>query len=193
MLDGMKHSIIRIAIIVGIIALVGAGVWWFTRGAPEISDIPSADESITPLASVSSPAIAYGSVPDGWKTYASPSFGFSVEYPSNWIVGSCGAQCIGWAPSSATDGQLAVGISKSTTTLDDVLTDAKAFLAAQETVKLGSVTWLKLTLQHPVTGAVITSYFTARGSSVYEFGTATDDTDILNVYGTMLSSFKFLK
>jgi len=118
---------------------------------------------------------------------------FSVAYPSGWTYASCGVECVGWAPSTAANGQLALGVVKSTTKLATVIEQAKPYLAKNEQVKIGANTWTKLTLQHPTTGDIVTSYFITHGSSLYEFGTATSDASILAVYGQMLDSFTFLK
>ena len=190
----MKNTYIRIGIAVVVIALIGGGIWWFTRSkAPVVSDALHATESIAPLASVSPLAITYSTPPSDWKTYSSASMDFLVAYPSDWTYASCGTGCVGWAPPTATNGQLALGIVKSTTKLATVIEQAKPYLAKNEQVKIGAYTWTKLTLQHPTTGDIVTSYFIAHGSSLYEFGTATSDTSILAVYGQMLASFKFLK
>jgi hypothetical protein len=193
MLPTMKTLFIRIGIIVGIVVVAALGTWWFTRSKPPVvSDSLHTTESIAPLASVSPLTIAYPTPPSDWKTYSSPSMGFSVRYPSDWTTSSCGTGCVGWATSSAPD-QLLLGIVKSIGTLAKVLEEAKPYLAAQQQVKVGANTWTKLTLQHPTTGAIVTSYFITRGSSLFEFGTATDNADILKTYGTMIASFTFLK
>jgi hypothetical protein len=195
MLPGMKNPFIRIGIAVVVIVLVAGGVWLFTHknNTPVLSDALHATSSIAPLASVSPFAIAYTTPPSDWKTYSSASMDFSVAYPSDWTFSDCGPQCVGWAPSTATNGQLALGIVKSTTKLAAVLEQAKPYIAKNEQVKIGANTWTKLTLQHPTTGDVVTSYFITHGASLYEFGTATADASILAVYGQMIDSFKFLK
>jgi len=137
--------------------------------------------------------MAYATAPKDWKTYSSASFGFSVAYPSDWSVGPCGSECVGWAPPTGASNQFAIGIIKSSNTIDDLLTKAEPYLIAKEEVKLGTLSWLKLTLRQPQTGSLVTSHFVARGKDMYEFGTAATEADIVAIYGRMIASFRFLK
>jgi hypothetical protein len=194
MLTGMK-SYIRILIVVVGIVLVGLVLWKVLprSSSTNLAASPTPSGSIVPLASVSPLVIAYDAAPSDWKTYSSASMGFSVSYPSDWRFGSCGIQCVAWAPTSAAEGQFALGIIKSTGTLADLLTKAQPYLANKQTVTAGSNSWLKLTLQQPTTGEIVTSHFIAHGTNLFEFGIATSDASTIAVYGKMLSSFKFLK
>lgn len=131
--------------------------------------------------------------PTDWLTYSSASLGFSISYPSDWKYENCGPQCVGWEPKSAAAGELALGIIRSPGTIDKVLTSAKQYLVSQKTLNTGTVSWLTLTLKHPTTGDIITSNFVAQGANLYEFGTAATQQDIVDIYNTMLYSFKFLK
>jgi hypothetical protein len=198
MLGDMKIPSKRTLIIVGVavVIVVGAAWFWFSRNTgPTLSDSLHTTKSIAPLASVSPLVIQYTTPPADWKTYASASLNFSVSYPPDWKEQACGTGCVGWEPASAQQGQPVLGVIKSTNTLATVLTEAKPYLVKQETIKIGALSWTKLTLQHPTTGDIVTSHFIQRGSSLYEFGTGASDkeADILKVYGEMLASFKFLK
>lgn len=189
MLSGMKYTI-RILIGVGIIALVGIAIW---KGTSKPSVLQQATEfptpTLAPLASVSPVVIAYDQAPADWKTYATASY--SVRYPADWIAGSCGAPgCTGWAPLTASS-QFVFGIIEYTESLDNFLASASPYIAAREEVTAGTNTWLKLTLQQPLNGLVITSHFIARGAKLYEFGTATADPALLEIYGKMIGSVIF--
>lgn len=194
MLTGMK-SYIRILIIVVGIVVVGLALWKVLprSASTNVAASPTPSGSIVPLASVSPVVIAYDAAPSDWKTYSSASMGFSVMYPADWHFGSCGEQCVAWAPATATDGQFALGIIKSTGTLADLITKAQPYLAAKQTITAGANTWTKLTLQQPTTGDVVTSHFIAHGANLFEFGIAASTADVVAIYGKMLSSFKFLK
>lgn len=119
--------------------------------------------------------------------------GFSVAYPTDWRVGVCGPQCVGWSPSTIASGQFILGIIKSDNTIEGLLEKAAPYLIAKEDIKAGGLSWLKLTLRQPQTGAMVTSHFVVRGAQLFEFGTATSEADIAAVYGRMIASFKFLK
>jgi len=197
MLPDMK-TYIRILIAVGIVVIVAGGAWyWYTqRGVEPVATDGLPTDSpldIAPLASVSPIVLAYDAAPTGWKTYASASAGYSVSYPSDWQVGPCAPGCTGWAPPTAASGQYVLGIIESTGTIEELLASAEPYMAAKEEIKAGANTWLKLTLQQPMTGAVVTSHFISHGGRVFEFGTATSDADILKVYGSMIRSLVFTK
>lgn len=145
------------------------------------------------MASVSPLVMTYGATPKDWKTFSSTSMGFSVSYPPDWREGVCGTQCVGFSPSSTASDQFVLGILESTDTTENLLAKAQQYLVGKETVKLGTLSWLKLTLQQPQTGVAVTSHFIAHGPQLFEFGTATSDKDVISVYGKMIASFKFLK
>jgi hypothetical protein len=193
MIPVMK-SYIRILIGVGIVALVGVAVWFGTHRL-QIASVPSSSESpsVSPVASASPLVLSYTAAPKDWPVFSSKSLGFSVAYPGDWHTGACGADCEGWAPASLASGQFVLGIIKSTGTLDDVLTKAQPYLVAKEDIKIGALTWLKLTLRQPDTNAIFTSHFIVHGTVLYEFGTASPEPAIVATYGSMIASFKFLK
>ncbi len=189
-----KQTYIRISIAAVIVLAVAGGVWyWYSQRAPSLDDAGTAAISIAPLASVSPLAVAYDAVPAGWKTYASASAGFKVSYPADWTPGACGTGCVGWAPVGAEAGKFEVGIVRSTGTLEEILKSAEPFMAGKEEIKAGANTWLKLTLQHPATGDIITSHFIAHNGKLFEFGTASSDAKVLESYGKMIASFVFTK
>ena len=193
MIPVMK-SYTRILIIAGIVVLAALAVW---RGVsrPQVASILGATDSpsVSPLASISPLTIAYDTAPKNWISYSSASMGFSIAYPPDWRVGVCGPQCVGWAPSTTASGQFALGLIKSTGTTEELLTKAEPYLIAKEDIKIGGLSWLKLTLRQPQTGTAITSHFVVRGAQLYEFGTASSEPDIISAYGRMIASFKFLK
>ena len=187
---------IRIHIIVGIIVIAALAVWKGVShpGTATVSPTPlSAATSVAPLASVSPLVLSYDEPGADWKKYATASADFTVSYPSDWTIGSCGTGCTGWAPATAGQGQFAVGVIESAGTLSDIVSKAQPFLVRQEQVKEGANTWTKLTLQQPTTGDIVTSHFIQHGKNIVEFGTATSDADILKVYGSMIRSFTFTK
>ena len=193
MLPVMK-SYIRILIIAGIVVLATLAVW---KGVsrPQVAAVPGTSESpsISPQASTSPLVLVYDPAPKDWATYSSKSMGFSVAYPTDWRVGVCGPQCVGWSPSTIASGQFILGIIKSDNTIEGLLEKAAPYLIAKEDIKAGGLSWLKLTLRQPQTGAMVTSHFVVRGAQLFEFGTATSEADIAAVYGRMIASFKFLK
>jgi hypothetical protein len=189
----MKHYI-RTLIVLGIVVLVGLAIW---RGmsrppvasGPEVSLAPSG----TPATIVTPLTIAYDPAPKDWKSYSSASMNFSISYPSDWTSGICGPQCVGWTPPGTASNQFVVGIIESTGTLEDLEKKAEPYLVKKEDIKIGALTWLKLTLRQPQTGSVVTSHFIVKGDRLYEFGTAQSDPAIITAYGRMIASFKFLK
>jgi hypothetical protein len=186
----MKNYI-RISLIVGVVVLAAVAVWWFTK-----TDTPAEVANLSgqvPLASVTPVAIAYDTPPADWKTYSSASAGYSVSYPADWTFGPCAPGCMGWAPPTSPSGQFVMGIIETEGTIEALLTSAEPYLAAKEEIKAGDNTWTKLTLQQPMTGDVVTSHFIEKDGILYEFGTATDDTALLVIYGTMIRSFTFMK
>lgn len=193
MIPVMK-SYIRILIVAGIVVLAALAVW---RGVsrPQIASAPGASDSpsVSPVASASPLALVYDPAPKGWATYSSKSMGFSVAYPPDWRVGACGSQCVGWSPPTVASKQFALGIIESTGTIEDLLKKAEPYLLAKENIKVGGLSWIKLTLRQPQTGATVTSHFVSRGAQLFEFGTATSDSEIIAAYGRMIASFKFLK
>lgn len=193
MLRDMK-TYTRYLIIAGIIVLAGLAVW---RGVsrPPVASLSDtiATSSLSPIASASPLVISYDDAPKGWKTYSSVSMGFSVSYPSDWSAGVCGAQCVGWAPPTVASNQYMLGIIQSTGSIETLLKNVEQYLVAKEEIPIGKMTWLKLTLRQPQTGALITSHFITRGTELYEFGTASTDTDVIAAYGRMIASFEFLK
>lgn len=189
----MKNYI-RILLVVGVIALAAVAVWKGTSKpspAEQATDFPT--PSIAPLASVSPIVIAYDAAPAGWKTYASTSVPFTVQYPADWVTGPCAPGCTGWAPPTTASGQFILGIIESEGTIAELLTSAEPYLAAKEEIKAGANTWTKLTLQQPMTGDVITSHFIEHNGMLYEFGTAASASDVLGVYGSMIRSLVFTK
>ncbi len=195
MLPAMK-SYTRILAVIGVVLVVAAGVWyWKFRDTTTvvIDATPSPSGSLVPLASVTPLPVAYDAAGADWKTYASASAGFKVSYPATWTVGECGPGCVGWVPPTGQPNQFAFGIIQSTSTIADVLKNAEPFLADRAEIKAGANTWVKLTLQQPTTGEVVTSHFIEHGGKLFEFGTATSDASVLAVYGSMIRSLVFTK
>ena len=193
MLADMK-SYSRILLIVGVIVVAALGIWKLTGtpAAPEqTGDIPT--PSIVPLASVSPLVMAYDAAPADWKAYATASFPFTVSYPADWTVGPCAPGCLGWTPPTGASNSFALGIIEQQNTMEELLASAEPYMAAKEEVTVGANTWLKLTLQHPMSGDVITSHFIAHNGKLYEFGTASQEPDIIAVYGSMIRSLVFTK
>lgn len=193
MLPFMKNYI-RILIVAGIVVVAGLAVWMGTKRS-SVATVPSASvvPSGTPAALVTPLDIAYDTAPKDWKTYSSASMNFSIAYPADWRVGVCGPQCVGWAPPTVASTQYVLGIIESTGTIDDLLKKAEPYLVKKEDIKAGGLSWIKLTLRQPQTGAVVTSHFIVKGDRLYEFGTATTAPDVITAYGRMIASFKFLK
>ena len=194
MISVMK-SYIRIPIVVGIVAVAAIAVWrGVSRPQVAVAPTPSESASVSPVASASPLVIAYTAAPKDWPIYSSKSLGFSVAYPKDWVAGTCGPDCVGWTPPTLASGQFVLGVIKTAgTTLDDVLTKAQPYLIAREDITAGTLTWLKLTLRQPDSGAMFTSHFIINGTSLYEFGTASTEPDVIAAYGRMIASFKFLK
>ena len=119
--------------------------------------------------------------------------GFSVAYAPGWRVQGCGADCVAWAPPTTASSQFILGIIKSTGTIADLLIKAQPYLIAREDIKIGALSWLKLTLRQPQTGTAVTSHFIAHGAQLFEFGTASSEPAIIAAYGRMIASFRFLK
>ena len=192
MMANMK-SYLRIGIIIGIVVIAAAGVWYWQKSKTASEQLGTPAVSLVPLASVSPLAVSYDLVPADWKTYASPSAGFKVAYPADWTPSACGAGCVAWAPAGAPATQFALGIVRSDSTIEELLKSAAPFLAGKEEITVGANKWLKLTLQQPTTGDVYTSHFIMHNGKLFEFGMATTDKDVLAVYGKMIKSFVFTK
>lgn len=182
----------RIIIVVIAILLSVASIWYAQRRDAK-QELGTPAVSLQPLASVSPLVVAYEPAASDWKVYASASAGFKVSYPANWTPGVCGAGCVAWAPAGSSATSFAVGIVRSNGTLADVLKQAEPFLVAKEEITAGANKWTKLTLQQPTTGDIITSHFIVHGGKLFEFGTATSDKKILDVYGAMIRSFVFTR
>ena len=62
-------------LVVIIVALVGAGIWYFSKGSSDSSD--TASTSDTKVAAV---------IPDGWLGFTSSKYSFSLSYPSDYTI-----------------------------------------------------------------------------------------------------------
>gem|GEM_PF-3723830 len=186
-------SYLRILIVVGVVLIAAGGVWYWQKSKTASEQLGTPAVSLVPLASVSPLAVSYDLVPADWKTYASPSAGFKVAYPSDWTPSPCGTGCIAWTPAGAPGTQPALGIVRSNNTIEELLKSAEPFLAGKEEITVGANAWLKLTLQQPTTGDIYTSHFIMRNGKLFEFGMATSDKDVVAVYGKMINSFVFTK
>lgn len=177
-----KKLLIRIGIGVIIVVLAGFAVWRIRTPIGQ----PQASASVTPG------TIAYGTVPADWQTYASRSLPLTVAFPKEWRAGSCGPDCIAFGP-AASGSQALIGLNITKTTLPDILVQAAPYQLSKDEVTIGALTWTKVVLKHPQTGDLFVSHFIEHGGTVYELGIATQDQAILNIYGEMVSSVKFLR
>lgn len=188
----MKKNLIRALIA---IVVLGAIVFAFYKVTHKSSAFPEGgnpDATLTPLPSVTPLSINYGTTDASWTTYASASAGFTVKYPHDWTVTPCGSGCVSWAPPGQPDQPIA-GITVSEGTLSTVLDQAGPYLVASESLKVGSVQWLKLSLQQPTTGDLFTTFFVQHGTKIYEVGVSTIPQDTLDQFGALLKSFTFTK
>lgn len=190
MLHVMKINT-RIALALILVVIVGGAIWFVTQRTnlfATATPTPSTDPATaTPV------VIAYDPAPSDWAVYASTSLGYSVSYPKDWRMNSCGTGCVGWSTAAMKEGEFALGIIQTTGTLDTLLKDAEQYISAKESLDIDGNTWTKLTLKEPTAGTLITTHFIQQGEKLYEFGSSMIDADILSTYGRMISSFKFLK
>ena len=190
-----KRVIVRIAIVIGVIALFAVLALVLRRGGnpSDAQPTPTTSDEPAPTASVSLPGpLSYAAPAADWQSFSSTSLGFSVRYPKDWVSASCGDGCIAFALASESDA-LITGVSVSPGTLADLVDQAAPYALASESVTLNGITWLRLTLQQPQTGNIFTSHFAERDGEVYEVGINTTEQSLLDRYASILRSFSFLK
>ncbi len=191
MLNGMKINT-RIALALILIIVAGGAIWFVTQRADLLANT-SPEASETPSASPTPVVIAYDDAPSDWPVYSSASLGYSVSYPKDWKMSSCGPGCVGWSTAEMKAGEFALGIIQTTGTLDTLLKDAEQYISAKEQLDINGNAWIRLTLKEPTAGTLITTHFIQQGEKLYEFGSSMLDANILSTYGQMIRSFKFLK
>jgi hypothetical protein len=182
---------LRILIAVAAVGLMAVALWRGTATQP--SPTLDASSSPSPSSSVSaSPlAVAYGTVPADWQSYASSSLGLKVSYPKDWQETSCGQGCIGFAPADSSN--LVIGINVAVGTLAQIASEAAPYELSHEQVTVGSISWLKIVLKQPQTEKIFISHFTQCSDMIYEFGLAVQDPVLAEIFGKMIRSFSFIK
>jgi len=177
-----------------IVGLIVFAVWrgGFLKGTGTATPTPEVSASGTPLVPQTPPPISYGKAPADWPVYSSASLGFKVSYPKDWVEASCGPSCVAWALASSSD-TLFAGVTVSSGSLADTITQAKPYIVASASVTVNGITWTRLSLQHPVTGEIFTSHFVQRGTKLVEFGISVTTPALVTEYGQMLNSFAFTK
>lgn len=177
----------------GAVLLLALIIWFVARSDSGTITTPQSEAELQALASKSLETLntlTYDEPESDWITYASESLNFSMQHPASWIPENCGPACVAWATTEDTE-DLIVGVNITEDTLDSLLEQAAPFAIASSTLSFNNITWERVTLQHPVLGGTITSHFAAHNGKVYEFGTTSDDTELLETYSRMLRSFRF--
>lgn len=118
--------------------------------------------------------------------------GMKVSFPKDWQRGPCGPNCIIFGRDLKT-GQPIVGINATKTSLASILEQAAPYQLSKEEVKVSGITWTKIVLKEPQSGAIFISHFAVHGGMVFEVGLAAENGSDATVYGQMLSSFTFTK
>lgn len=198
-------------LVIAIIALIviGGGVWWYmdssdtddmamvneTNGNGNVTGSQQNGATTNGDTSVSSDN---PQVVAGWKSYSNTKYGYSIRYPSNWVVGNLAAPTASAAPEvfavHSTDGTMSFRVEATKTEPKD-LNDA----ATQNTVSVAGVTrkaYMYPTGRGQCPGGAFEdcSMFVV---PVYEGGTwfvMTADgsaRNVAGVYADMIASFSF--
>lgn len=195
-----------IALLAGSLAF---GIWAYFNQISDIYD-NSFTISVThkktaatkPTTATTGTTIATDATAD-WKTYADTTYGYSVKYPSNWVVNNSNLKLIEFREKGKTYSIEATDIYAIAISIDEKAQTKTALELANErksNITVGTATVTETTIDS-VKAAQIEDYLQkstiiVNASKRYDivtpnFGSDTDNTSIRSVYDNMLSTFTF--
>lgn len=140
-----------------------------------------------------------------WKTYTDTTYGYSVKYPSNWVVNNSNLKLIEFREKGKTYSIEATDIYAIAISIDEKAQTKTALELANERksiITVGTATVTETTIDS-FKAAQIEDYLQKTTIIVNDnkrynivtpnFGSDTDNTSIRSVYDNMLSTFTFAK